>query len=151
MNFTYSFYNLYHPITSNFYSLMPQQQQLQPTTLIMSNFSTFSDLAPKNDYLQQVLNTQASSLDQLSVPDSKKQPKLEKKSSKKGFGRKKDENFGWRNQNKDRNMISGILKGYVQFALNTQGLIKLIENLSKKLGLENGVTSFYRFLVKTFP
>lgn len=30
-------------------------------------------------------------------------------------------------------------------------MIKLIENLSKKIGLENGVSSFYRFIAETFP
>lgn len=30
-------------------------------------------------------------------------------------------------------------------------MIKVIENLSKKLALENGVSTFYRFIAETFP
>jgi len=30
-------------------------------------------------------------------------------------------------------------------------MIKVIENLCKKLGLENGVSSFYKFIAETFP
>ena len=48
-------------------------------------------------------------------------------------------------------MLSGILKGYIQFTLNSQAMIKLIEDLSKKLQVENGVSSFYKFIADTFP
>lgn len=48
-------------------------------------------------------------------------------------------------------MLSAILKGYIHYTLNTQPMIKFIENLSKKLGLENGVSSFYKFIAETFP
>jgi hypothetical protein len=45
---------------------------------------------------------------------------------------KKDESFGFRNQNKDRNLLSSILKGYVHFILHNRGMIKLIETLAKR-------------------
>lgn len=48
-------------------------------------------------------------------------------------------------------MISGLLKGYVQFILHNRGMVKMIENLSKRRGLENGVSSFYDFMSRTFP
>jgi len=30
-------------------------------------------------------------------------------------------------------------------------MIRLVEDLSKKLGLENGVSAFYKFINETFP
>jgi hypothetical protein len=48
-------------------------------------------------------------------------------------------------------MLSSILKGYVQHILSNRGMIKLIEQLSKKHGLENGVSRFYEYMTKTFP
>ena len=67
MSFVYSFYPSYHPVTSDFYSLISHhQQQLKPTTIIVSNFQNCSDSVQKNDYHNQVLPTTTSSLDQLS-------------------------------------------------------------------------------------
>ena len=67
MSFVYSFYPSYHPVSSDFYSLIShQQQQLKPTTIIVSNFQNCSDSVQKNDYHNQVLPTTTSSLDQLS-------------------------------------------------------------------------------------
>jgi hypothetical protein len=40
-------------------------------------------------------------------------------------------------------MLSSILKGYVHYVLHNRGMIKLIERLSKKFHLENGVSMFY--------
>lgn len=48
-------------------------------------------------------------------------------------------------------MISSILKGYVHFILHNRGMVKLIEALSKKKELDNGVSAFYDFMLKTFP
>ena len=48
-------------------------------------------------------------------------------------------------------MLSSILKGYVQYILHHRGMIKLVEQLSKKHGLENGVSRFYEYMAKTFP
>jgi hypothetical protein len=48
-------------------------------------------------------------------------------------------------------MLSAILKGYIQFTLNSQPMIKLIEDLSKKLAVQNGVSTFYKFIAETFP
>lgn len=48
-------------------------------------------------------------------------------------------------------MLSSILKGYIQFILHNRGMVKLIETLSKKRHLENGVSCFYDFMSKTFP
>ena len=60
-------------------------------------------------------------------------------------------NFGFRNQNKDRNVLSSILKGYVHFILHSRGMVKMIEGLAKKRGMENGVSGFYAYMAKTFP
>jgi len=89
MSFVYSFYPSYHPISSDFYSLI-SHQQLKPTTIIVSNFQNCSDSVKKIDYLNQVLPATVSSLDQLSPLEPKKAVKLEKKASKKGTGSKKD-------------------------------------------------------------
>ena len=48
-------------------------------------------------------------------------------------------------------MLSSLLKGYVQFILSNRGMVKIIEILSKRLELENGVSKFYEFMTKTFP
>lgn len=63
MSFVYSFYPSYEQMVPSFYSLFPQQQQqLQPTTILISNFQSCSDSVHKNDYLDQGLQTQAGSL-----------------------------------------------------------------------------------------
>ena len=38
----------------------------------------------------------------------------------------KDENFGWRKQNKDRNLISDIIKDYTYMLHNNQRMKKII-------------------------
>lgn len=48
-------------------------------------------------------------------------------------------------------MLSSILKGYAHFILHSRGMLKLIEALSKKKGLDSGVSAFYDFMLKTFP
>ena len=48
-------------------------------------------------------------------------------------------------------MLSSILKGYVQFILHNRGMVKMIERLSKKQGIENGVSGFYQHMATTFP
>jgi len=91
MSFIYSFYPSYDQVVPNFYSLFPtQQQQLQPTTIIVSNFPSCSEAVGKTKYLDQVLQTQASSLDQLSSSEPKQSVKVEKKLIKKECSRKKD-------------------------------------------------------------
>jgi len=76
---------------------------------------------------------------------------VESKQIKRIIPKKKDENFGSRNQNKSRNLLSSILKGYVQYILHSRGMVRLIEQFSKKLGLDNGVSRFYDFMARTFP
>jgi hypothetical protein len=91
MSFVYSFYPSYDQVVPNFYSLFsPQQPQLQPTTILISNFQTCSDSVLKNDYLDQALVTQPASLDQLSPSEPRKAVRLDKKPSKKENSRKKD-------------------------------------------------------------
>ena len=70
-------------------------------------------------------------------------PQRESKHIKKQGAEKRDENFGFRNQNKDRNLLSSILKGYVQFILHNRGMVKMIESLARRKGIENGVSKFY--------
>ena len=84
-------------------------------------------------------------------PQGKQRVSKESKQIKRVFVEKKDESFGCRNQNKDRNMLSSILKGYVQFILHNRGMVKMIERLSKKQGIENGVSGFYQHMATTFP
>lgn len=86
MNFIYPFYPTYHPIPSEFYSLIShQQQQLQPTTILISTLQTSLDSAQKNDYLEQVLQTQASTYDQLSPSEAKKITQVTKKAISEGI------------------------------------------------------------------
>ena len=60
--------------------------------------------------------------------------------------KKKDQNFGWRNQNKDRNQISKILKNYVNFILQGKGMMKLMEQILRALKPDSAVSQFYAFL-----
>ena len=48
-------------------------------------------------------------------------------------------------------MLSSILKGYVHFILHNRGMINMIEKLTKRLRIENGVSGFYNYMSKTFP
>jgi len=61
---------LYYPsfdrMVPSFRPLFPEQQQhLQTTTIIISNFQSCSESAHKNFYLNQALPTQTTTLDQL--------------------------------------------------------------------------------------
>ena len=147
MNYFYSFFTPFTPIPTNLYTaLTHSQQQNQPTTIIISNFQTMPEPTKKNDVLDLYLQTHASTSDAPALLEGKEVAKREGKVAKKETPHKRDESFGWRNQNRDRNMISSILKGYVHFVLHNRGMIKLIEKLSKKFHLENGVSMFYQFM-----
>lgn len=91
MSFVYSFYPTLDHIPSSFYPFFsPQQQHLHPNTIIVSNLQSFPDSAQKNEYLEQTLQTQATSLNHLSPPEPKRPLKFDKKPLKKENGRKKD-------------------------------------------------------------
>ena len=51
-------------------------------------------------------------------PSEELRQEINLKEKKRAVRKKKDENFGWRRQNKDRNLISDILKEYLQFTQN---------------------------------
>jgi len=130
------------------------QQQLQPTTVLVSNCPP-----PSPDYEHELKNkkntkTEDSIRSRSISPPAKRakiEPRVESKQIKRIIPKKKDENFGSRNQNKSRNLLSSILKGYVQYILHSRGMVRLIEQFSKKLGLDNGVSRFYDFMARTFP
>ena len=67
-------------------------------------------------------------------PPQSKEPKAykEKTTKKRPLIKKNDDNYAWRNQSKDRNLISVILKEYPQTALYNPEITSLIEKLIKK-------------------
>ena len=67
MNYLYSFCPSFNGFAHNIYPIFsPYTQQLQPTNLLIPSFQLMTDSALKNDRCEMLLQTQVSSLDQLS-------------------------------------------------------------------------------------
>jgi hypothetical protein len=151
MSFFYSLCGGFSPFPQAVYSLYAQpdlQPQLQPLLFANSNSQTPSSQLPEK--FEPILVLASTTCLTLPPPERKSTPRALPKPCRREVGRGRDENFGWRNQNKDRNVISSILKGYVQFVLQGRGMVKLIEQLSRKRDLENGVSTFYQFMGEAF-
>lgn len=68
MSFIYSYFPSYPIIPFDMCSFISHQHhQLQPTTILISNFQISSESLPKNDYLNQIIPITAPSFDQLST------------------------------------------------------------------------------------
>ncbi len=133
MQYTYSLCEPFNPIGNHFFPFYCfSQQQVQPTTILISNSEFSHEPEKESETPPKLIRSQTTLGERSTSPEAKKKAKKVGKLIKKESTMKKDESFGFRNQNKDRNLLSSILKGYVYFILHNRGMIKLIETLAKR-------------------
>lgn len=153
MSYFFPFTHYFGHIIPSF-TLVPQtpsDQSLQPIFMSFQPAEN-SNLIERSDTIPSLNTNTNTSLGQTPMarprPSKKKvvprvRPHLIQKDS--------DENFGWRNQNKDRNILSNILKALVNHLADGQGMKKYLEWLYLKLDVKSDVSNFYAFMESHFP
>jgi hypothetical protein len=110
-----------------FWAMSAQSQPLQPVCLTIP--PPEDHISPKQKPTLASLNTsttislQSGNEEGARVEKKKEIPRVRMLRCQKDS----DENFGWRNQNKDRNILSNILKAFVNHLSDSKGLRNYLE------------------------
>lgn len=148
MSFFYSFPAYLTPYLQPLYSLYAQPDLQTPSPPLL--FTNSPNPAPASpDAFKPFLLASAPTCESIEAAE-KRGAERGSRSARREISKGRDENFGWRNQNKDRNVISSILKGFVHYVMQGRGMVKAIEQIAKKLGVESGVSRFYEFMGEGF-